>query len=128
MNTYKNYWEAQDRDWHKFGALRARNLAEEIVVGWTDQTGLSGFDLQLTCQAVEFYGEMIRDGRAESHCDDVVRGLLALHCDRIADEGGERKEYGLCWAETMLAARALKAFSEYLQGRLDELPAPAKAA
>lgn len=135
MPTYRNYWKVQDQDWRKFGALRARNLAEELVAGWTDQTNLSGFDLRITCHAAELYGEMIREGRAESNSDEVVRDLLALYCDRIEYEGGELvgednpgKVYSLCWAETMLASRALKALSGWLQEQTDEPPEPAIAA
>lgn len=135
MTAYHKHWKDKDSHDFKYGALRAKNLADEIVVGWVDQTDLSGFDLQLTCHAMQFYREMIRDGSAESHYDEVARDLIVLHCDRMADEGDEvldgesqHKKYPLCWAETMLAARALKAFSGYLQGLIDEPPAPAKAA
>lgn len=136
MISYKKYWEVQDRDWHKFGFLRAKNLAEEIVVGWSDQTDLSGFDLELTCHAMEFYGQTIWDGRAESHHDDVTKGLLALYCGDITCRGSEIVDgeglhdcLMLGWAETMLAARALKSFSAWLQERLDAMPPePALAA
>jgi hypothetical protein len=40
----------------------------------------------------------------------------------------EGENSALGYDETVLASRALKAFSEYLQGRLDELPPEAKAA
>jgi hypothetical protein len=129
MITYKKCWKDQDRQMHELSALRAKNLAEEIVVGWTDQTDLSGFDLELATHATEFYADMIRDGCAESHSDEVVQDLLAMYCDNIAYEGGKVVDgeglhdfHTLCWAETMLAARALKAFSDYLRGRLAEMP------
>jgi hypothetical protein len=129
MITYKKCWEDQDRQMHELGALRAKNLAEEIVVGWTDQTDLSGFELELANHATEFYADMIRDGCAESHHDDVTRDLLAMCCERIAYEGGEIADgkglhdfHMLCWAETMITARALRAFSGYLRGRLAEMP------
>jgi hypothetical protein len=40
----------------------------------------------------------------------------------------DRADSKLGYDATVLAARAMKAFSEYLRGRLDEPPALAKAA
>jgi hypothetical protein len=119
---YEKYWKAQDRQFHEYGALRAKNLAEEIVIGWTDQTDLLGFDHELAGHALAHFSALIQDGLAESHHDEFARNTIALCCRKMSwdMESEENSHWG--YDATMLIARALTAFSGYLQGRLGEMP------
>jgi hypothetical protein len=127
--NYEKYWKDQDRQMHQCGALRAKHLAEEIIVGWTDQTYLEGDEHTLTMHALEYFSEAIQSGVAETHHDEFARDTIALCSRTLSWDMHKGENSALGYDETMLAARALKAFSEHLQGRLDELPPePALAA
>jgi hypothetical protein len=82
----------------------------------------------LTMHALEYYGEAIQRGPAETHHDEFARDTIALCCRTTSWNMHGDENSALGYDETVLASRALKAFSEYLQGRLDELPPEAKAA
>lgn len=128
MNQWELDWENEDHDRLRFGVLRAKNLAEEIVVGWVDQTVLTDFDKYLACSALGFYADDIINGTAERGSDEVVREMAAWQCHHLADSAPGGGKLMLGWAGTMMASRALKAFSDWLQERLDALPPEAKAA
>lgn len=124
-----DHWDDNELE---YAALRARNLADEMIVGWSDCTELSGFDLTLTAEAELGYAKLIESGKAESNYDEVCRSLIFQHLD---DEAGAMrghyaadKKHMLGWADTQLASRALKALSEALQDRFDNLPPPAAEA
>jgi hypothetical protein len=123
MYVYEHFWKSNDRPDFEYGALRARNLAEEIVIGWREQTELFGFDVKLTSHALEFYGAAIHDGKAETQYDEFARDTIAAHAESLSIEM-ERMEgkthFPLGHADTMLAARALKTFSDYLESRCAE--------
>lgn len=95
----------------EYAALRAENLAKEIVVGWVDQTNLSGSDAELTTLAWRRYVRTIENGKAETQHADEARDIIFLHCQRLETEM-DSDSLSLCWAETQIASRALKAFSE----------------
>ncbi|WP_439925261.1 hypothetical protein [Nitrobacter sp. JJSN] len=126
-HDYAIFWKDKASHDFEYGALRTKNLAEEIIVGWRDQTVLDGFDHELTAHALEHYGVLIQGGLAETHHDEFARNTIALCCRNLSWEMQKEGSSKLSYDETMLAARALKAFSEYLRGRIVE-PAPAKAA
>lgn len=64
----------------------SRPLAEEIIVGWVDQTDLDGDDHTLTAHALEYFGEAIQDGLAEAHHDEFARNTIALCCRNLSGE------------------------------------------
>lgn len=109
----------------EFAALRAKNLAEEIVIGWTDQTNLSGFDAELTALAWPHYVRTIENGKAETQHADEARDIILLHCQRLETEM-DSDSLSLCWAETQIASRALKAFASHIHP--SKTPEPALAA
>jgi hypothetical protein len=82
----------------------------------------------LTAHALEYFGEAIQDGLAEAHHDEFSRNTIRLCCRTLSWEMQDGADSKLGYDATVLAARALKAFSEYLRGRIDEPPAPALAA
>lgn len=128
MYAYEFYWNGNDHPDFAYGALRAQNLADEIVVGWQDQTELHGFDVTLTGHALGYYDEAIHEGNAETHHDEFARDIIAQHAGSLGFDMEGEETICLGHADTMLAARALKAFSDYLQGRCDEDLPEAKAA
>ena len=120
----------KDKDSHEleYASCRAKNLAEEIIVGWTDQTDLDGFEHVLTAHALEYFGEAIEDGLTVTHHDEFARNTITLCCRTLSWEMQDVADSKLGYDATVLAARALKAFSVYLRGRRDEPPALALAA
>jgi hypothetical protein len=121
--AFYNGQNSTDHQSYRYGALRAKNLAEEIVVGWTDQTSLQGIDAEITRDALDSYAESLREGAAAEDCDEVMREVAALHCAELAYGGGEGRETLLMsWGETMIAARALEHFSGRLLDELNALP------
>jgi hypothetical protein len=129
MTDWQQEWEHLDRYTLKYSACRTKNLAEELIEGWADETHLDGQNLLFVCDAIAFYVDEIREGRAEAHLDEICRDLVALHLVNITIEGcevrsGENRHafLSLGWAETQIASRALRAFSRHLKERVDAMP------
>jgi hypothetical protein len=126
VHSYEEMWKDACLPEFKYGVLRTKNLADEIHVGladqWTDEASLDGFDHILTVQALDHFNVAIQKGLAETHHDEFARDCIALCCRFLSLEMGEGEDSTLEYEDAMLAARALRAFSLYLQGRLDELP------
>lgn len=70
---YEIFWKDKASHDFEYGACRAKNLAEEIIVGWTDQTDLHGFEHILTTHALEHFGEMIDGGFTQAKATTLSR-------------------------------------------------------